>query len=192
MTYKEFKKKYKGKKVDFDKMYGAQCWDLGQYYFTKVLKLPSSILAGSGLVSNMLKGSKLKRMKKYFDIIDKKDIKQGDVAIWNYGHIAIFDSKKNGINYYLSQNPNAVDVIKINNSKYTVFRKKVKKKVVPEKENTTKKEETKQTKVYYTVKKGDTLSGIAKKYKTSIKKLVSLNKIKNKNLIRINQKLRIK
>ncbi len=46
--------------------------------------------------------------------------------------------------------------------------------------------------IYYIVKKGDTLSAIAKKYNTSVDNLVKLNNIKNKNLIRVNQKLRIK
>ena len=48
------------------------------------------------------------------------------------------------------------------------------------------------TKQYYTVKSGDTLSGIAAKYKTSVNRLVSLNGIKNPNLIRVGQKLRVK
>lgn len=124
MTYTEFKNKYNGKKVDYDGSYGAQCWDLGQYYFTQVLGLPASVLGGCDLVSNMLKEPKLSLMKKYFDIIPKKDIKQGDVVIWNYGHIAIFDSKRNGVNYYFSQNPNAPKVMTINNNTYTVFRLK--------------------------------------------------------------------
>lgn len=46
--------------------------------------------------------------------------------------------------------------------------------------------------VYYVVKKGDTLTSIAKKYKTSVDKLVKLNKIKNANLIKVGQKLRVK
>lgn len=124
MTYIEFKNKYNGEKVDYDGAYGAQCWDLGQYYFTKVLGLPASVLSGCGLVSNMLKEPKISLMKKYFDIINKKDIQQGDVVIWNYGHIAIFDSKKNGVNYYFSQNPNAPKVMTIKNNTYTVFRLK--------------------------------------------------------------------
>lgn len=45
---------------------------------------------------------------------------------------------------------------------------------------------------YYTVKKGDTLSGIAKKYNTSVAALQKLNNIKNPNLIYTNQKIRIK
>lgn len=44
----------------------------------------------------------------------------------------------------------------------------------------------------YTVKRGDTLTAIAKKYKTTIKKLVELNNIKNPNLIITGQKLKIK
>lgn len=46
--------------------------------------------------------------------------------------------------------------------------------------------------VYYTVKKGDTLSGIAKKYNTTTEKLVELNKISNPNRIYAGQKLRVK
>ncbi|EAC4425334.1 LysM peptidoglycan-binding domain-containing protein [Listeria monocytogenes] len=47
-------------------------------------------------------------------------------------------------------------------------------------------------KEYYTVKSGDNLTAIAKKYKTSVSKLQSLNKIKNPNLIKVGQKLRVK
>lgn len=46
--------------------------------------------------------------------------------------------------------------------------------------------------VYYTVKRGDTLFGIAAKFNTSVAKLASLNKIKNPNLIYVGQKLRVK
>lgn len=46
--------------------------------------------------------------------------------------------------------------------------------------------------VYYTVKRGDTLGKIAKKYNTTLNKLVNLNKIKNVNLIYVGQKIRIK
>lgn len=45
---------------------------------------------------------------------------------------------------------------------------------------------------YYVVKKGDTLTKIAKKYKTTVKKLVALNKIKNPNVIKVGQKIRVK
>lgn len=44
----------------------------------------------------------------------------------------------------------------------------------------------------YVVKKGDTLYSIAKKYKTSVSKIVKDNNIKNDNLINVGQKLKIK
>lgn len=51
----------------------------------------------------------------------------------------------------------------------------------------------KSNKVYYTVKKGDTLSGIAKKYKTNLNTIKKLNpSIKNINKIYVAQKIRIK
>lgn len=46
--------------------------------------------------------------------------------------------------------------------------------------------------VHHVVKSGETLSAIAKKYKTTIKKLVSLNNIENPNLIRTGQKIKVK
>ena len=44
---------------------------------------------------------------------------------------------------------------------------------------------------YYTVKPGDTLSKIARKYNTTVDKLVKLNNIKNANVINIGQKLKV-
>lgn len=45
---------------------------------------------------------------------------------------------------------------------------------------------------YYTVKKGDTLSGIAKKYSTTVDKLMKLNSsIKDKNKIYVGQKIQV-
>ena len=44
----------------------------------------------------------------------------------------------------------------------------------------------------YVVKKGDNLTKIANKYKVSVNELAALNNIKNKNLIYVGQKLKIK
>ena len=48
------------------------------------------------------------------------------------------------------------------------------------------------TKQYYTIKSGDTLSGIAQKYGTTVKQLQSWNSIKNANVIYAGQKIRVK
>lgn len=50
------------------------------------------------------------------------------------------------------------------------------------------------TPVYYTVKSGDTLSGIAKKYSTTVSAIQKLNPtlIKNVNLILTGWKIRVK
>ena len=46
--------------------------------------------------------------------------------------------------------------------------------------------------VFYTVKSGDTLTAIARKYKTTAKKLKELNNIKDANKIKVGQNLRVK
>ena len=46
--------------------------------------------------------------------------------------------------------------------------------------------------VYYIIKSGDTLSGIAQRYSTTVAELVKLNNISNPNLIYGGTKLRIK
>lgn len=46
--------------------------------------------------------------------------------------------------------------------------------------------------VYHTVKTGDTVSGLAAKYGTTITKIVVLNNLKNPNKIYVGQKLRVK
>lgn len=120
MTYKEFVKKYNGKYTDFDGYYGCQCWDLNQRYNVEVLKVPASVLSGCGLVSNMLKEPKRTILLKYFTEV--KTPQQGDIAIWEHGHIAIVDRP----GYYFSQNPNAPKVIKITRGGVHFFRLKSK------------------------------------------------------------------
>lgn len=44
----------------------------------------------------------------------------------------------------------------------------------------------------HTVKKGETLYAIARKYKTTVEKLVKLNRLKNKNTLQAGQKIRVK
>lgn len=44
---------------------------------------------------------------------------------------------------------------------------------------------------WYTIQKGDTLTAISKKFKTTVKKLVSLNNIKNPDLIYAGDRMRV-
>ena len=46
--------------------------------------------------------------------------------------------------------------------------------------------------VYYTVKKGDTLSKIASEYGTTVSQIMKWNNIPNPNLIYVGQKFRVK
>lgn len=124
MTYIEFRDKYNEKYIDVDNEYGAQCWDLGQRYFTECLGLPASVLGGCGLVSNMLYGEKRKLLDKYFDEVPNTKMEQGDVVIWEYGHIAIEDSWDGSQNWFFSQNPNPCRVIPINKPGMHAFRLK--------------------------------------------------------------------
>ena len=128
MTYQEFKNKYNGKYVDFDGAYGYQCWDLAQFYFKEVLGLPRSILDGSGLVSNMLYPPKRQVLDKYFDEVPVNAMIQGDVCIWEYGHIAIYDHYDGNL-WYFSQNPNPSQVMIISRGGVHAFRKKQPKKI---------------------------------------------------------------
>ena len=52
-------------------------------------------------------------------------------------------------------------------------------------------EQPKSTETVYTVKAGDTLSGIAKKYNTTVEALVAKNKIKDRNKIYVGQKIKV-
>ena len=104
-----FKNDTVGKTIDYDGEYGGQCWDLAEFYFTQYLGLPASILAGCGVVNNMLYPPKINELLEYFDEVDIHNMIKGDVVIWDWGkdlgHIAIFDNCPDGFNcYFVTQN----------------------------------------------------------------------------------------
>lgn len=98
MTLEEFVKKYDGKKVDYDGVYGPQCVDLFRQYVWDVLGIKEhtgSCSSSGGAKDLFLDYHKMPIEKKYFTRSASKTCKAGDVLIWNesltnkYGHIAI-------------------------------------------------------------------------------------------------------
>ena len=99
MTLEEFVKKYNGKKVDYDGVYGAQCVDLFRQYTKEVLdvKEHTGPCATSGGAKDLfLDYDKMPVEKKYFTRSKGKAYQPGDVLIWDAteknkdGHVAIF------------------------------------------------------------------------------------------------------
>lgn len=102
MTIEQFVKKYNGKKVDYDGVYGAQCVDLFRQYTKEGLGIPvhTGACATSGGAKDLfLDYDKMPIEKKYFTRSKAKTFAPGDVLIWDktdknqYGHVAIFLAK---------------------------------------------------------------------------------------------------
>lgn len=119
MTLAEFAAKYSGKKVDFDKEYGAQCVDLFRQYCQDVIGCPhtGSVEGARDLWFNFSDNDE----KLYFDRFSPWFVQPGDVAIWDetasnkYGHVAIVllvDNKAKEL-LVLEQNGFAQDGVKL-------------------------------------------------------------------------------
>lgn len=94
MKLEEFIKKNTGKKIDYDKRYGAQCVDLFRQYCQDVLCIPHT--GGvEGAKDLLINYEKMEKEKRYFSKITGTSFIPGDVAIWadsstnKYGHVAI-------------------------------------------------------------------------------------------------------
>ena len=123
MNLEEFVKKYSGKKVDFDGVYGAQCVDLFRQYVKECLGIPEhtgSCSTSGGAKDLFLDYSKMEKEKKYFIKSSSKSYIQGDVLIWNetntnkYGHVAIYLGKLNNSLIVFEQDGFKQDGAKIN------------------------------------------------------------------------------
>lgn len=110
---------------------------------------------------------------------------------------SVDNSKENEIIYVVKKGDNLTkiakefnttinELVKLNNIKNPNFI------YVGQKIKINKTNYTNDNKIYYTVKLGDNLSIIAKKFNTTVSELVRLNNIQNPNLIYANQKLRVK
>lgn len=191
MTYSAFKKKWLGKSVDIDKVYGKQCVDLVKQYMLETAGVPNG--AYGNAIDYWYKPHKNVLAK--YNRIQTSKAQQGDIVVLKgingnpYGHIGVADGNAGLVTVPLLEQNGSTgngsglggDAIRVRNIPrwrvVGVLRRKTTASTKP---------------VYYIVKRGDTLSAIAKKYGTTWQKLQKLNSIKNPNLIRIGQKLRIK
>lgn len=119
----DFVKKYNGKKVDFDGVYGAQCVDLFRQYVKECLGISEhtgSCSTSGGAKDLFLDYNKMPLEKKYFTRETKKGMVQGDILIWNeteinkYGHVAIYLGKLNNSLIVFEQDGFKQDGAKIN------------------------------------------------------------------------------
>lgn len=100
MLLDDFVKKYEGKKVDFDGVFGAQCVDLARQYWKKglgILEHTGPCSTTGGAKDLFLDYEKMPIEKKYFIKIQKNKVFiPGDTLIWDstetnkYGHVAIY------------------------------------------------------------------------------------------------------
>ena len=93
MTLIEFAARYNGQKVDYDKVFGAQCVDLFRQYCQDVVGCPHTGPVEGAKDLWFKFGENAEKL--YFDRFSPWFIQSGDVAIWDetttnkYGHVAI-------------------------------------------------------------------------------------------------------
>lgn len=185
------------KKYDMDNFPSYQkyqCWDYGDFFWLKQVGRALST-GGTGCARGCWTVASARKANagKEFDLVtNKNNLKVGDWVVLNtgsFGHIAmVYAIDKKGVTVTLQGQNQGKIVNQVNRVKFSLnsflgaFRYK-------KWSNTTPKKVTYKT---YTVKKGDTLSTIAKKYGTTWKKIQKDNGIPNANLIYPGQKLIIK
>lgn len=188
MTYQEFENRWLGKRVDYDGVFGYQCVDLIKQY----LRSRFGLRPGSwGNAIDYWRYTNPAILKK-FDKVSSTNAKRGDIVILKglsgnpYGHIGIATGRNTTTTVeILEQNGSTgggsgtgKDAIR----KRAVLKSRIAGLLRPKST----------TKLYYTVQAGDTLTSIAKKFNTSIAKLVFWNAIKNPNIISVGRRLRVR
>ena len=123
MNVEEFVKKYNGKKIDFDGVYGAQCVDLFRQFVKECLGISehTGVCATTGGAKDLfLDYDKMPIEKKYFLRMKNKGNIPGDILIWDsseknkYGHVAIYLGKLNNDFIVFEQDGFKQDGAKIN------------------------------------------------------------------------------
>lgn len=131
MTFTEFRKKYLGKKVDWDKKYDGQCVDLFRQYVNDVLGLqqPKGVVGAKDFWTNYETDPILKNNFKRIPNTPTGVPQEGDVMIWGaysgnpYGHISIFI--KGDVNKFISLDQNFPTLSKVTETEHNYTKPKV-------------------------------------------------------------------
>jgi len=100
ISQKDFYNQTIGKGFDVDGAYGIQCVDFFNY-FNKIVNDTYINCRPSGYAKSIFENRANNGALKYYDVVDLKDIKQGDWVIWGNcksapkSHVAMFWEKKN-------------------------------------------------------------------------------------------------
>lgn len=107
--FSDWIKKYLGKKVDFDKMYGAQCFDWFNRYATDLFGVPTKLLYAHSyayqLYTNFNMGDYFTKIANTASFVPQV----GDVCIWDKslngyaGHVAIATGEGNTKYFYVTE-----------------------------------------------------------------------------------------
>ncbi len=94
MTLKEFVEKYKGRELDYDGYYGAQCMDLMHYYIDEVLiGSPSPQVLAAPSAKLAYQNFNRPDLFTKLDNTPQGVPQEGDIVFWGggeYGHVAVF------------------------------------------------------------------------------------------------------
>lgn len=192
MTYPEFAKKWLGKRVDTDNFPKGeiyQCVDLVKQYMKEVKGVP---YGAYGDAINYWNRTSTPILKQFTQVSGSK-VQQGDIVILNglpgnrSGHIGVATGGINALMVeILEQNRSGSGSGTGKDAIGTRWIPRVRVAGLLRPKSTS-------TSVYYTVKKGDTVSAISSRYGISLNTFKNLNPgIRDINKISIGQKLRVK
>lgn len=131
MTFSEFRKKYLGKKVDWDGAYAGQCVDLFRQYVNDVLNLqqPKGVVGAKDFWTNYETDPSLKNNFQKIVNTPTGVPQEGDVMIWGaytgnpYGHISIFI--KGDVNKFVSLDQNFPTLSKVTETEHNYTKPRV-------------------------------------------------------------------
>jgi LysM repeat protein len=185
--------RYNGKRITYQGGYLGECLSLVKRFMTDTwgFQAPSSgSNAARGYYDNFNSRPNLPNYFTRKAYSSSYRAPRGSIIVYggtSYGHIAIVLTSESGRTKVFQQNSPYGSACRVSyNNNYKVLGW-----LVPKLASSS-------TAVYYTVKSGDTLGGIASRYGTTVSKLVSWNKAKypslagNPNYISVGWKLRVR